>query len=99
VIVSQLQASMLRFHNRMVVVLGSTDFERIQRQVRWHYQWVVLHDFLPRSSVWTPCAIFSALPRTEELTTRAVYPEILQTKERSVHARGVFRRRYRSGIR
>jgi hypothetical protein len=47
VIVSQLQASMLRFHNRMVVVLGSTDFERIQRQVRWHYQWVVLHDFLP----------------------------------------------------
>jgi hypothetical protein len=47
VIVSQLQASLLRFHNRMVDVLGSTDFEHIQRQVRWHYQWVVLHDFLP----------------------------------------------------
>jgi len=47
VIVSQLQASMLRFHNRMVAVLGSTDFEEVQRMVRWHYQWVVLHDFLP----------------------------------------------------
>jgi len=47
VIVSQLQASMIRFHNRMVAVLGSTDFEEVQRNVRWHYQWVVLHDFLP----------------------------------------------------
>jgi hypothetical protein len=47
VIVSQLQAAMLRFHNRMVTVLGSNDFEEVQRMVRWHYQWVVLHDFLP----------------------------------------------------
>jgi hypothetical protein len=47
VIVSQLQASMLRFHNRMVTVLGSSDFEEVQRNVRWHYQWVVVHDFLP----------------------------------------------------
>ncbi len=47
VIVSQLQASMLRFHNRMVDVLGSDDFEQVQQAVRWHYQWVVLHDFLP----------------------------------------------------
>jgi Animal haem peroxidase len=48
VIVSQLQSSMLRFHNRMAGVLGaSATFEEIQRMVRWHYQWVVLHDFLP----------------------------------------------------
>lgn len=47
VIVSQLQSAMLRFHNRMVDVLGSTDFAQVQRMVRWHYQWVVLHDFLP----------------------------------------------------
>jgi hypothetical protein len=47
VIVSQLQASMLRFHNRIVDVLNSADFEHVQRMVRWHYQWVVLHDFLP----------------------------------------------------
>ena len=46
VIVSQLQATMLRFHNRMVDTLGSS-FEEAQRMVRWHYQWVVLYDFLP----------------------------------------------------
>lgn len=23
-------------------------FKETQRRVRWHYQWVVLHDFLPR---------------------------------------------------
>lgn len=48
VIVSQLQSAMLRFHNMMAVTLGpSAGFEEIQRMVRWHYQWVVLHDFLP----------------------------------------------------
>jgi len=51
VIVSQLHATMLRFHNRMVDLLtkGSKlpDFEEVQNAVRWHYQWVVLHDFLP----------------------------------------------------
>jgi Animal haem peroxidase len=47
VIVSQLQASMLRFHNTMVEELKTKDFELAQRMVRWHYQWVVLHDFLP----------------------------------------------------
>ncbi len=48
VIVSQLQSSMLRFHNRVVDVLGaSATFEHAQRLVRWHYQWVVLNDFLP----------------------------------------------------
>jgi len=56
VIVSQLQVSMIRFHNHMVDVMtaeaaehGQTPptFEQVQQQVRWHYQWVVLHDFLP----------------------------------------------------
>jgi len=62
VIVSQLQGVFLRFHN--VVVDGLTKgrsaifdvktdppseiFAAAQRIVRWHYQWVVLHDFLPR---------------------------------------------------
>jgi hypothetical protein len=47
VIVSQLQSALLRFHNRMVDVLGTSNFEEAQRMVRWHYQWVVLYDFLP----------------------------------------------------
>jgi hypothetical protein len=52
VIVSNLQAAFLRFHNRMVDFLAdrdkvAPDFEEAQRLVRWHYQWAVLHDFLP----------------------------------------------------
>lgn len=47
-IVSQFQALMLRFHNRFVDENPTTDFRAIQRLVRFHYQWVVLHDFLPR---------------------------------------------------
>ncbi|MEA2601351.1 MAG: hypothetical protein QOF89_2343 [Acidobacteriota bacterium] len=49
VIVSQLQGIFLRFHNRVANFLSGTDaiFEDVQRFVRWHYQWVVLHDFLP----------------------------------------------------
>jgi hypothetical protein len=47
VIVSQLQSAMLRFHNRMADLLPAADFEEVQRMIRWHYQWVVLHDFLP----------------------------------------------------
>ena len=49
VIVSQLHGAFLRFHNRIVDFLhaSSADFHKVQRLVRWHYQWVVLHDFLP----------------------------------------------------
>jgi hypothetical protein len=52
VIVSQLQGIMLRFHNRMVDIMTEADedvtFEDVQQEVRWHYQWVILHDFLPK---------------------------------------------------
>jgi hypothetical protein len=47
VIVSQIQAHMLRFHNRVADVMKDDPFNEVQRAVRWHYQWVVLHDFLP----------------------------------------------------
>ena len=47
VIVSQLQGMLLRFHNRLVDLNPGWDFDRVQQEVRWHYQWVVLHDFLP----------------------------------------------------
>ena len=48
VIVSQLQATFLRFHNRVADDHPDWKFPEIQRYVRWHYQYVVLHDFLPR---------------------------------------------------
>lgn len=54
-IISQLHAAFLRFHNIMVERLhrerhleGMPLFEEAQRLVRWHYQWAVLHDYLPR---------------------------------------------------
>ncbi|HLX90497.1 MAG TPA: peroxidase family protein, partial [Puia sp.] len=50
-IVSQLQGIFLRFHNRMVNYHKSqnlkTDFDSIRLSVQLHYQWVVVHDFLP----------------------------------------------------
>lgn len=48
VIVAQLHATLLRFHNRVVTHLGQASFAEVQQCVRWHYQWVVLHDFLPK---------------------------------------------------
>jgi hypothetical protein len=47
-IVSQFQALMLRFHNRVVDDNQGLDFPSLQKIVRWHYQWVIVNDFLPR---------------------------------------------------
>lgn len=47
VILSQLHAAFLRFHNRVVDYLGTKDFAKAQEVVRYHYQWVLLYDFLP----------------------------------------------------
>lgn len=47
-IVSQLQGLFLRFHNRMVDDNPGLSFEQIQERVRFHYQYLVLNDFLPR---------------------------------------------------
>ena len=46
VIVSQLQATLLRFHNTLADEHAEMSFADVQQLVRWHYQWVVLHDFL-----------------------------------------------------
>jgi hypothetical protein len=57
VIISQFHVAMLRFHNAVIdrlrtdPVLAGQSAERIfklaQREVRWHYQWIILHEFLP----------------------------------------------------
>ncbi len=54
-IVSQIQVLFLRFHNVMVDSLRvkyptkspSVIFNEAQELVRWHYQWILLHEFLP----------------------------------------------------
>ncbi len=48
VIVSQLQSTFLQFHNRVADDHPTMRFAEIQEFVRWHYQYIVLHDFLPR---------------------------------------------------
>jgi Animal haem peroxidase len=47
-IVSQFQGLLLRFHNRFVQDNPDLSFADVQREVRFHYQFVVLNDFLPR---------------------------------------------------
>jgi hypothetical protein len=47
-IVSQLQGLFHRFHNRTLKENSTLPFEQIQKLVRFHYQWVLLYDFLPR---------------------------------------------------
>jgi hypothetical protein len=54
-ILSQLQLAMLKFHNAVVAHvktnLGLKNpnevFAEAQRLVRWHYQWIIIHEFLP----------------------------------------------------
>ncbi len=55
IIVSQLHLLFIRFHNRVVDrtrknqrLAGRALFEEAQRITRWHYQWIVVHDFLER---------------------------------------------------
>ena len=46
-IVAQLQGLWHRFHNKIAGDNPSWPFSRVQQEVRFHYQWVLLHDFLP----------------------------------------------------
>jgi Animal haem peroxidase len=52
--VAQLHVAMLKLHNLLVDRLredGVADedlFEEARRAATWHYQWIVLHDFIPR---------------------------------------------------
>lgn len=57
VILSQFHLAMLKFHNAVVDRLREDPananrsaqdlFKEAQQQVRWHYQWIVLNEFLP----------------------------------------------------
>jgi Animal haem peroxidase len=52
VIIAQLHALFLQFHNaitdKLLNISRRVTFKEVQQQVRWHYQWLVLYDFLPR---------------------------------------------------
>jgi hypothetical protein len=76
-IVAQLHAIFLRFHNEVVRTLGGKNhvsFQEARDQVRWHYQWVLVDDFLRKildeetySSVFLDNYNFvTAIPRLRE---------------------------------
>ena len=53
VIVSQLHGAMMQFHNKLLDAMQAASpgklepsFPEVQRMVRWHYQWVVVNDYL-----------------------------------------------------
>src|ERR1700721_1344028 len=52
-LISQLHLTMLKAHNRFVDEARASGtpaegvFETAARQLRWHHQWIVLHEFLP----------------------------------------------------
>lgn len=56
VIISQFHLAMLRFHNAVSARVRAEHadwspeavFEKARRMVRWHYQWIIVHDFLPK---------------------------------------------------
>ena len=53
-IVAQLHAIFLRFHNQVADYLAKPEhlgknvsFDEVRQQVRWHYQWMLVTDYLP----------------------------------------------------
>ena len=53
-IIGQLHVLMLKFHNRVINDIATSAgrnerFEEAQTLVRWHYQWIVLNEFLVRT--------------------------------------------------
>jgi hypothetical protein len=51
--ISGLQVAFFKFHNAVVDLLrangqgGTNVFNAAQQLVRWHYQWIIVHEFLP----------------------------------------------------
>jgi hypothetical protein len=67
VIISQLHSAFLQLHNRFVDDFGGSggkSFEEIQQMVRWHYQYVVVNDFLVK--ICGAPMIDSILPRRRD---------------------------------
>ena len=56
-VISQLQLAFLRFHNAAIArvrtdaslkIGAEADFQAAQRLARWHYQWIIVNDLLPK---------------------------------------------------
>jgi hypothetical protein len=76
VIVSQLQGLVLRFHNKLADKNPALPFADVQREVRFHYQWVVLNDFLP--TVVSASVLEQVLPHVAKHTNAHLDPPNLE---------------------
>ncbi|MEV4280608.1 peroxidase family protein [Actinoplanes xinjiangensis] len=47
-IVAQLHLAFAKFHNRVLATGLATSLAEAQRITRWHFQWIIVHDFLER---------------------------------------------------
>jgi hypothetical protein len=54
VMIAQIHVAFMKFHNKLVDYVRSlrvpsaSVFESARRLARWHYQWIIIHDYLPR---------------------------------------------------
>ena len=65
-VIAQMQVAFLRAHN--AIVRQGNDFNEARRLLRQHYQWIVLHDFLPR--ICQPKIVDSVIKRNRWFKTR-----------------------------
>jgi hypothetical protein len=80
IIISQLQLLFIKFHNKVYdtefadMPHGRARFEAAQTFVRWHYQWLVMNEFLPRIAGSKRVAAEIASPSFEFDTEHAFMP-------------------------
>ena len=82
-IVSQLHLLFIHFHNKVVDCLcrerphldDTALFDEARRIVRWHYQWIVVHDLMPQlAGKTTACSVMAPSPLGQVPTiTRRFY--------------------------
>jgi hypothetical protein len=73
-LVSQLQGLFLRFHNRLID--DGLTFGQAQRSLRFHYQWMLIHDFLRK--IVEEETLVKVFPHLKNGTSIAVDRPILQ---------------------
>lgn len=80
IIISQMQLLFIKFHNKVYdtefadMPHGRARFEAAQTFVRWHYQWLVMNEFLPRIVGSHLAASEIAQPSYEFTTEHAFMP-------------------------
>ena len=101
-IVAQLHAIFLRFHNKVADLGGRhASFQEVRQQVQWHYQWILVDDFLPtileeqtyKSVFPDPYRCVPTIPRLREMDLELMPVEFSVAAYRFGHS--MIRSRYR----